>query len=112
MGFGIGLKNSCLDGAFDSRIQGCRNRKRAAVSTGGSPFLVSHTWLRKTASLRLKLGFGAEKSKHVGAQAFPRFLKAQRDKRAGAGRGLCVVRFVSGPCALEGSGFRLGIGLC
>lgn len=110
MGFGTGLKNSCLGGARHSHIQGCGNRKRAALGTGGSLFLVSHTWLRKTASLRLKLGFRAKKSKHVGAQVFPRFSKAQRDKRGGAGRGLCVVSFVSGPRAPEGSGFGLGYG--
>lgn len=44
------------------------------------------------------------------AWVFPRFSKAQRDKKTGAGRGLCVVSFVSGPCALEGSAFGLGQG--
>lgn len=48
------------------------------------------------------MGFRTKKSKHDSRRL--------RDKRAGAGRGLCVVSFVPGPRALEGSGFSLRYG--
>lgn len=108
---GLGSRTAVLVGPVIPIFRDEETEKRAALSTGGSPSLVSHIWLRKATSFRLNLGFRAKKSKHVGAQLFRRFSKAWRDKRSGPGRGLCVISFVSGHCALEGSGFGLGYGL-
>lgn len=109
---GTGLKNSCLGEAHYHHIQGCGNRRSVALSTGGSPFLLSRTWLRQTTSLRLKLGFRAKKSKHVGTWVFPRFLIAQSNKREEAGRDLCVVSFFVWPLCPVRIWFWFGVWVC